>query len=291
MVPKTRLDEVLRRAKALEDENLYLKGVVHARSQMASPGQQPAAAPTQSGQQPPAPQQPTQQQPAGFDQQIAAHQAAIKAAAVQFDQGEITMSDFVEIQARETNAIAVIRERALIATVPQTQRPGLADQQILSQHQAQMQAAFPWTRVMTVPELQFIAGVVRQEQAALGTPIVPGVPAETIRLRTEVAKLTEVYGPRWYPDRIAQVDAMRQQPTSQPQFQPTQQPAPTRQPSSNAIAGARKLDLAARQPPNINHAGVPGNSGDLITDAHIEAMTAEELEALPPQVRARILSG
>ena len=234
----------------------------------AVPGQQPAAAP-----------------PVTSQQFIEQHQARITAAAKEFDQGEITMEQFVTVQTEANGAIAEMRQRQILASMPRaTMAPGIADQDILARHLVDMEARHPWTKVLSNQELEFLANIARQEATGLGNPIGTG-PLETIRLRTAVAELADVYGPRWYPHRAAPTAG--QQPT---QVQPQQQQA-ARPLSPQAQAGAKKLAQAAQHPPNINHAGAVGNSADLITDEQVANMTTDEIEALPPQLRQRILTG
>ena len=274
MIPKGRLDEALRANEALKAEVTYLQGAAAARAAMAT--------------QPPAGTAPAVVAPATITPQqfIAEHQARIEAAAMQFDQGEITMAQFVKVQAEANGQIAAAREQALLAQMPRsTIQPGIADAHIMAQQVQELEAAHPWSKVLSNQELTFLTNLARQEAIGLGKPIGTG-PIETMRLRKSVAELTSVYGPRWYPHRTAQVGVTLPTPQQQQQNQPNPPPA-----SPQAQAGQRKLAIAAAHPPNINQVGAGGNSTELITAEQVAAMTTDEIEALPPQVRQRILAG
>lgn len=273
MVPKARLDESLRAQKAASDQVAYLQGVVATLQAQGQGGTAPAAPASQ-----PQAAQPAQQPDVG--QTIAQHQASVEEAAAKFDAGEITMTEFVKVQTEANNGIAALREASMAAP---RQTIGLADAEIMAAHQAQLEQQHPWALVLSVPELQLLAEYARGEAIALGRPIGSG-PAETVRLRQAVAELSDMYGPRWYPDRVATANQNQQQ---RPPAQ--QQTPPARPLSPQAQQGLRKIALAQSHPPNINHAGSPGNTGDMYSEDRIAMMTTDEIEALPPDIRRRYL--
>lgn len=276
MVPKARLDESLRAQKAASDQVAYLQGVIATMQAQGQGGTAPAA---------PAPQ-PQAVQPAQQPddvQTIAQHQASVEDAAAKFDAGEITMTEFVKVQTEANNAIAALREASMAAP---RQTIGLADAEIMAAHQAQLEQQHPWALVLSVPELKLLAEYARGEAIALGKPIGSG-PAETVRLRQAVAELSDLYGPRWYPERVQEVAGVAA--NQNQQGRPAQPQTPARPLSPQAQQGLRKIALAQSHPPNINHAGSPGNTADVYSEDRIAAMTTDEIEALPPDIRRRYL--
>lgn len=285
-VPVQRFNELAREARELRDQVAYWKGAAEARKEMAA--QQPAQPQGSADQQ--GSQQPTTAQP--IEQQIEAQQAAIAEAADKFDSGEITMRQFVQVQQTADGVIAALRAQALQAmgqapTTPQPQPTSLADKQILDRHQALLEQRFPWTRLLTVPDLQFLAGIAAQEAMALGQPF--GETAQdTLKLRERVAQLSDTFGPTWYPNRVAEVNALRQQAQQAGTAQPsTTQPA-AQQPARQEAPppGVGKLAIADSHPPNINQAGA-SDDGSGISEARLNTMTTDEIAALPASVRSR----
>jgi hypothetical protein len=278
-VPKARFDEVATKASRLADENAYLRGKLDAMAAGAGGQQQQPAAPA-------APE------PTLFDQiatAIAAEQAKVQEAASRFDNGDLSMVQFKDIEFAAATQIASLRERAMVASL-EARKPaatatkiGLSDQAILDQHTIDLEAAHPWVQALVPQELQYLASLATDEFKQLGRPLGDG-PADTMRLRTRVAQLATKFGPDWYPGRTVAAAQAPAAPPAQTQQRQQQQAAPRGQ------AGMDKLNLAGRHPPNPAAAGSPGNPSE-VTAEMVDKMTTEEILALPATVRQRLLTG
>jgi hypothetical protein len=278
-VPPQRLREEAQRRRAAELEVARLRGQVEAlRGQQQAAGRQPAAAAPAA--------QPT------IEQQISHHQANIAAAAARFDRGEMTLVDFKALETRATDQILALRERNLF---DQMQRlmpkpvPGVADQALMQQQIAELEAAHPLVTHANDGELLFLKRLAMEEAAALGRPIATG-PAGDMRLRKAVAELADTYMPRWYPNLrgSASQPAAAAQPQQQQQHQP---PAQRQQPTRPSMNLGAKVEAAARHPPNLATAGSAAEGPPSFSPDAINAMSEDEVMALPPQIRDRYLYG
>ncbi len=281
MVPKAALDDARKQARTFRDENIYLKGALKARETM------PAAVPAVVPQPAATPQQTVQDL-------IRAQAQRILDASKTFDEGELTMVQFKEIEFQANDIIADLRARHLLnhiqsnLPVPQPERVGLADGERLDQHVEEMAAAYPWSAVLTDQELSMLAGMARADASRLGQPFTEG-PAETMRLRQAIAELSEFYGPRWYPNGHPDLQVAAQ-PTPSTRVAPAQ-PNGGHQPPirSGADAARRAIELASRQPPNTSQAGYGDTGTDqLPSEDRIDAMSEDEMLALPKAMRARL---
>lgn len=285
MIPQPRFDEVAARAYRAEAQAAYLAGVVSVLQQGRGNGQQPATA---------APQPP---QPTPAERIAAARQSAIEAAD-KFDRGEITARQFEESRQQAEDQIWQIRDEARQAEAAragapsQQQRPqvptsSLGDQQVLDAQMEQLHARHPHLLRANEDQLRRLAAQAWTDARAIGQPITED-DRGTYRLRQMVADLSDVMLPYWYPDQFgpgaqAQPANGQQQPAP---GQTGQQPRPlTRQQQ----ATADKLRMAAEMPVNPQQLGTAGQGGGLPTDQDIEAMSEDDIAALPPSVRARWL--
>jgi hypothetical protein len=269
MVPKQRLDALAQRARNAEAEMLRLQGELRAATARQAAPAAPAA--------PPAPT---------LDQLLQAEQTNIDEAATKFDAGEITMSDFVAVQRDAQTAISSLREQALYEALSSRQpQMGMADELILTRRTAELEAANPWLGVMAKDgnRLQALADVARADLAARGEPIRGDSPLETLRLREATAELSNLYGPRWYPN-LAQpapaAAAPQSAPASAAPAMPPARPAPV----------ANPVLRAAAHPPNINQMGTAGLASNDPSEEQIENMSSDEIGALPAATRARLLA-
>lgn len=274
MVPAARLAVMARERNELRDQLLNAQGQIEAlRSQ-------PPAGATR---QPAVDQQPTLQE--HLNVQLAAKLETAR----RFDRGEVTMEEATRAQQVADDVIATIRAQHLLAHIQanqpvQTPALGLADSKLLDEHLVQMAGQHPWTTILNENDIAYLEKVAREEATALGRPIGKGA-AETYRLRQATAELSDAFGPRWYPDYRVQAPQPHQQSA-----------APVQAPRGNGVnprvaQTQAALELAARQPPNaagIGSARSPESSDP--TEAQIEAMSEDEIMALPARVRARLLS-
>ena len=278
-VPLARFQEVYNALHRAREEVTYWKAVAETRREMVA---QP------SGQGQPSADQPVQQQdPAALE--VAQH-ARLEAAAKQFDEGEINMTDFVKVQREVGVEIQKIREAAL-QKVPAPQAPqlGLADQAMLDRHLEVLYATYPWSKVLPGNELMILRSMVEAGAQATGKPIGVG-PREDMRLRTEIAKLAQVYGPMWHPDLVPQVPLPTMgAPTSS---MPPQSSAPAqRQIAPGGAPAVDKISMAERHPPNISGVGSGAQVQGDLTEAQIMALTPEDYVQLPAGMRQRLRTG
>jgi hypothetical protein len=269
MVPKQRLDALAQRARAAEAEMLRLQGELRAVTARQAAPAAPAA--------PPAPT---------LDQLLQAEQTKIDEAATKFDAGEITMSDFVAVQRVAQNSIQSLREQALYEALASRQpQMGMADELILTNRTAELEAANPWLGVIAKDgnRLQALADVARADLAARGEPIQGDSPLETLRLREATARLSNRYGPEWYPNLVQPAPA-----AAAPPGAPA--PAAPAMPPARPAPVANPVLRAAAHPPNINTMGTAGLASNDPTEEQIENMSSDEIGALPAATRARLLA-
>lgn len=277
---KRTLAEREKQLRLKTEESVYFQGALAARS----------VAPVPTG-----PGQPTLQpvpaQP-DFETLMRTQGQIILDASKKFDEGEMTMVQFKEVELRAADVIAELRANHLLnhieANLPRPQQDsiGLSDAQLLESHVEEMAEAHPWSAVLSERELGLLAGIARAEAAAFAKPIGKG-PAETLRLRQAVAELADQMGPRWYPD--GHPDLPADAPAAVPAAQPATAPRATvPAPRTTPAAATRALAIASRQPPNMSQAGYTETASDLLTDAKIETMSEDELLALPPSVFNRL---
>lgn len=273
MIPQARLNEVLARVRKAEADAAYWKGIADARAQMVAAGAQLADAPQAGSAAPHSP-------PTAADVQalIVAEQQKLIDAATRFDQGEITFSDFTKVQIDVGNEIG--RLRGTLERPVQTS--GIADQHLEQALTQRLEAQYPWSKVLPLQELQVLARMVFAGAESAGSPIQSGT-AGNMRLRTEVAKLAQMYGPMWHPDWVSKVPAPALPQPAQA-AQPPRQPAPT-----GALPGMDKLAAAAAHPPDTSGIGTGAPPQTGLSNAQIMSLTAEDWAQLPPVTRARLL--
>lgn len=276
MIPKARLDEVLQKAQEARDAALYWKGVAEARAAAGQPqGQQPQQ---QAEQQPQAPD---------FEAQIKAERDKVLDAARRYDEGEITYSELKQSEIAAEDTIATLRKQAEQQHTA-SQKPAydpsdpknwaLSDQQYLEQQERKLLAEHPNLGAMNETQVQALVRLAYQEAHAIGRPFGVG-PAETARLREHIATLSDVYGPRWGVQVPTKPAIQGGQKPQQPQLSP------------QAQARVGKMALQTQLPPDTNGMGQGAAPNQQISDADIMRMSDEEIAALPPAMRNRLLGG
>ena len=268
MIPKARLDEALTRNRHLEAAVLRMEGMIQA---------------MQRGAPVPAPAEPQQPAAPTLEQLIQAEEGRIEEAATRFDAGEITMVEFKRVERDAGAKISSLREQALYEAIS-ARIPGqtlsMTDQLLLDRRTAALEAANPWLAVIGAGgRLDGLVALARAELAAIGEPIQGDGPMETLRLREKVAEMSGLYGPRWYPNAIQPASAAPQSAAA---------PAPTARPSAPAAPANNPLARVASHPPNINEMGSTALGSNDPTEAQLEAMSTDEIAALPAAVRARL---
>lgn len=270
-VPLERFNEVNRAKAEAERRVAYLEGAL-----AATRGGTTGTAPAEAG-------QPATQAPAPAADPITAEirqqRALLKDIAGRFDRGEITLAEVEEARGQAEDRIAELNlER--VQSIQQGRQPdSLADQAIEQTHLNTLYARHPYAANLTEQQATLLMNMAQANLAMTGKPIRDGSKAETLRLREEVAKLSDTFGPQWGVQR------------SQSATPGTNQQPPTTRPqqglSPAAAARSAKMDLAAALPPDPAGFG-QGAPADL-TDAQIATMSDEDIAALPAHVQHRLL--
>lgn len=288
-VPYARFREVNEAARLARERAIYLEGQMEAlRAALGQQGQKPQ----QAG------QQPQQQAEPSIPERIEAERQRLLDATTQYDEGKISLSQLERVRFQTDDAIAQLREEALrraaAAAAPQAEslHPSLADETILQYQLTQLEQAHPALRMMSDADIEVLGQMARTEAARQGRPIGVG-PRETLRLRQMAAELADVMAPRWYPNSAPQPGTAPNGAAPPATQQTAGQPgAPAGQQALSPAAQSRlqKLNMAAAMPPDTHSMGGAGRA-DHLSDASIEAMSDEEILALPPSLRNRYLDG
>jgi hypothetical protein len=284
MVPHARFHEVnLAKGKA-EQDAAYWRGVAEARAQQA-----PAA-----GGQPPVPQ-PQQQTP---EAKLAEIGTAIDALAKKFDDGEITMADFKKQERELTNKEAVLREEAVLAkvklasaaTAPQS------DELYLETLTVELEKAHPWItvadKVGNAADWKALNELAYQRCVENGKDPTKGTFGK-YEIRKAAAEIADEIGPSWFGPRAtkAGIPLPGQSPGQAGGSPPQPQPQPGK-PALSPAAQQRqtKLEQAAGAPPNLSSmTGAVGPNAGAPSDSALEAMTDDEIAALPAATRNKLL--
>jgi hypothetical protein len=256
MIPKARLDEVLKKQSDLERRNAFLEGALSAQGQLKSGEAAPAA---------PEP-------PKRTLDHIDADKVSL---AKQFDEGKLSATEWQE------KLVELDREaRALSAPAP-TANQQAGDDLFLEHLTDQLEQKHPYSKLIEEDShWQFLETEAMRQLAAEGVRIGKSA-TDTFILRQRMAQLTDVYGPTMTGKSIQKKSAGPAATTTTP---------PNPAPAKSAAARAEKLDMAARHPADINQLGGSStNDAGEISEAAILTMSDEEIAALPEATKRRIL--
>ena len=274
MIPKTRFDEAVGQERARTEEAMraasYWKGVSDASGQKGSaPGQ------------PEGPDQPEQKTP---ETVIAEERAKLAELATKYDDGDISTADFEKERAEIDDRIWEAR-RSQITPEPKEEpakvEPG--EDLYLDQLTAELEGKHPFTR--EIPDNDPRWNTLQQEALRAleseGVLLPPGDRGKFV-LRQRMAELTDHYGPLWTGKTLEDLKGE----TSDSEETPSGDEKPAMSPEAQARAD--KLALADNHPPDTSKVGSSGDS-ETVTDAAIEAMSDDQIAALPESERRRIL--
>lgn len=276
-IPKARFDEMVDKANKAAQEAAYYKGVAEARA---------------AAQQPAQPQQPQRQQ-ATPEQQLAEIARRTDALAKQFDDGQISMTDFKRAERQLAQYEHGIREALLVAKVRPPQQPAPAPQQgndelYLETLTADLERQHPWVAMFDQAGTKSDWTLLRER--AIENLTAQGIDASgnsalgIYNRRQEMARLADELGPALVAAR-AQAKGITlpgQQPAAAG-AQPQQRPL-----SPQAQARQAKLQQAANAPPNLaSLVGTTGLQG--FTPSQVEALTEDEFDKLPRATISKIL--
>lgn len=270
MVPKARLDQVLAKAEANAQAAAYWKGVADAKGTAPQgTAAQPAAAP-----------EPTP--PADPLAEIDAQRIKL---AQDFDDGKLSAQEWKKQEIALDRRAQELREQNLLAKVPTSAATAPQTDLLLEERTAQIAAQHPYVSIVFPADGGQPDPLNDQRRETLRLEaernlrtkhpdLQPG-PRADLLYRQELGRLSDIYGPIWFPN--AQVQ--RQAPAN---AQPGGKPAL----STTAQQRLDKLNLQAQQPPNPGSIGQAGGQS-AITETVIEAMSEDEIADLPAHVRAR----
>lgn len=271
MIPKGRFDEVASQRDEAAREAAYFRGLYEGLRQS-----QPANQNQQGEGQQEQPPEPTPQE------KIAAARQAIEEAAQKYDDGDLTTVEYEKVRAAQED---VIFEARLEANKPKEEgkKETATSQQnedlYLDQLTAKLEEDHPYTlKIEDEGRWNFIRqeaiGDLQKEGVQLGNDA-----RSLYQLRKRMAELTDRYGPIWY----GEIEG-----GSQPKAgnDGGQKPTTTSQRAKDLDA---KLTMSEQQPPQTMDLGSQGSGTERITEADIMKMTDDEIAALPPAVRDRLM--
>jgi len=253
MIPKSRFDEVLDKANRSEAETAYLKQRLEA-LEAQKPEQKEATPPVED--------------------QIAALESKRDEIWQKADDGELSLSE-----ARK-------QERALDAEISTLQKPEqpkpqapqpdtyftIEKRKIMAENPAidAINDKFPVGTQANDRRWELIEGEAQEAMERDGKPLDPNDPLSKLEYMRKQGEIAAKYAPLWG----------------------VEVPKPNGQPESNSgtsQAGDRKkkLDLADNHPTAIDEMGSTGDALQY-TDAQLEAMTDDEIEALPDSIKSKI---
>jgi hypothetical protein len=273
MIPKARLDQEIDKRSRAEQEAAYWRG--RAEGAQPAQGPQPAAGapPPQSAPQPTV--------------TIASIKEARLKAAKDFDDGTISAVEWETKRTQLDDQEQQIRQADLLSKIPQNV-PAAGQDLILEERTAEIEQKHPYSGLVfpvqpdNDPIMDARRTMLHTEAHAAVIANNPGIqpgPRADLLLRQELARLTDQYGPQWFPNHKAAAP-----PAPQPQ------PAPQMTMSDRANNRLGKLVTQSQQPPNLGSAGRAGAPESLgFNEAQIANMTDDQIAALPRDQRAKIL--
>jgi hypothetical protein len=284
MIPKPRLDEVLAENRKLSEELALANGKIAGLS-MAGGAEQPAAAPGKGGQQPSAPAP----VPA-IEQQIAAYEAEKIKLAEKVDEGEMTMAAERRQSVELDNKIFALREQQIAERLrPAASIPSIADKAYVDHQTSVLSEAHPFVDLLSDEQYEDVKAVALsrlgsdwQRKAAS--------PMKQLELRQAVAEASSRIGPGLLGMTREQAQQARVKETAKAAGQTQPAKAKPGDLSLEAKARAAKIALAGSLPPDTSRITGSMVGGDVPTAAAIEAMTDEQIMALPKQQREAIMT-
>ena len=277
MIPRERFDEVIGVNNTLKDQVAYLTGQLDALAPAAPVAGKPAAPAVA-----PAPAQ------TEFDQKLAGIQTAREALATQFEDADISATQYAVKLGELNDQAADLRIERATAKITSDMEARLAtsgksylDGKAEENHAVQLEAANPWIGVITDAELARIQAMVHADARAEGKPFTGATTEQNIRFRTAVSEMAAMLGPKWHPDKVAEVQstiAARTAPAVN-----GNKPTPAQRRAA--------LETAARHPPDASNLGRPAANGVTgPTAAQIATMSDIELEGLSPAARSAFMN-
>lgn len=288
MIPKPAFDERIQKERAetqkAREAAAYWKGRAEAAPAAGAPAGQPQAA---------------QKTP---DQVIAEAKAEKVAQAKRYDDGLMTTAEWEQKRQDLDDKIFEARQAMIQVSMQNSipaAKPGTSEDLYMDEMVSKLEREHPFCFEIPNddPKWGILTDLARSELLAEGVPVAPGVRGD-YQLKERIAKLTDVWGPRWTGKTLDQVRAERGlAPSTTTQPAQGQQPKPPAAPgggapkpklSPAAQQRADKIAQAGTHPPDIHAIGTQGQV-DEVTEDDILGMTQDQIMALPVSVRRKIM--
>lgn len=275
MIPKARLDEVLALNRELKGDLSRQQGQIDTLTSLVQ-------GPRDAGAEP-GPNTPT------IAERRAEARNDLLAATEAYDKAEITSRELEEKRLAYADLEMELRREEQGGAEPVPPPTSVSDQMIEESHITALERNYPYTTVLTDEQIAVLEQGAVAMMAAQGQPFTAD-PASRMRLRTAIARLSDTWGPQWHPSFVPPAGSKPSTTDLKPRAdQPGGQPSGAK-PSGPAAARLSKLELAGTHPPDVGDMGSPASGSPLPTEAQIAQMSDDEIDALPPNVRARLLN-
>jgi hypothetical protein len=249
-IPKQRFDEVAQQRDRNAEVAAYWKGVAEARAQ------------DQQSQQ--------ERQPTPQEQVAAIRQAEVELAS-KLDADEITAAQFVQGQQELRDREAEIRDQVLRtqlqANHPKADPP--RDDDLFMEREVQrLHNEHQYLEHLSEPDVNYLAHVARQQAEAAGRPYVGGRKSDDLRIREDIAVLSDTWGPQMIGRTL---------PSSE-----DPKPAGGDTASPAAQDRLKKLELAAKHPPDTATMGTGAEDAPgRLTEDKVPGLSMLDLENVP----------
>lgn len=274
MIPKARLDEVLRERDEYAGKANYFRGIAEARGEMVK---QPSGAPSNETATPTKTVQDVLDDISNAKIGLAEKYEAGEITAVEWKKQEVGL-DRIERDMQSKLQAAEI-ERVQQQAKIEAQHAVQSDN--LNRQAAELEAKHPYTRLLRDDQMAVLSKIASDQLRA--QKIDPK--ADMFKFRETLAALTDQYGPIMTGKEITQDNSASAKGSAQ------QNTAAGVKPTLSPMAQARqnKSRIAEQQPPNTNVLGSGGGTRPEITEADIMKMSDDELAALPPSIQSKFV--
>lgn len=265
MIPKARLDEVLRERTTANEQAEYWRGVAEGR--IPHPGAPQGTTPQAPA--PTAPPQPT------ADQQLQALRDQQDELARRYDSGDLSFADLHRQTRALDNQIDSLREQAILQRVEQQSR-GQQDSLFLEARTVELEAQHPYLGIVSRDDLAFLTHTAYRQLVAEGVQLKENDARSKLAIRERAGILSDKYGKDWG----YKLEGVA----------PAGTPSQPVQTSATPQDRASKLALQGQMPPNTaGMSGVGRDDPSGMTSGQIESMSDEEIAALPQATKNRLL--
>ena len=275
MIPKGRLDKALQGKQDAEKAAAYWKGVADSKTA------------THEGNQDGTQDTPQETEPTP-DEIIARAEEQLLQVADDYESGDLSERERTQKQIELNREIQDAREQKVLAikTGDAGGDGGNSESLYLDELTSEIEAAHPFVHeIKDQSRWDFLQSEAISLLRAEGVAIAPG-DRGTITLRRKMAELTDKYGPLWTGKTREELAAGKDTDTSPA----TGNDGGNAELSPAAKDRLAKLNAADKHPPDTSSLGAAGDS-DEISEAQLNAMSDDEIAALPERQRRKFLAG